>query len=46
MDQWAADPQHWDAMLDLIIITELGAGYAHYSGSDFGGYITVDMGRP
>jgi uncharacterized protein YkwD len=43
MDQWRADPGHWDFVLNPYI-TEIGVGYAYYANSDFGGYITVDMG--
>jgi uncharacterized protein YkwD len=43
MDQWRADPGHWDFVLNPYI-SEIGVGYAYYSSSDFGGYITVDMG--
>lgn len=43
ISQWRSDGPHWDAVLDPSV-TEIGAGYAYYSGSDFGGYITVDMG--
>ena len=43
MDQWSADPGHWDLVLNPYI-NEIGVGYAFYSASDFGGYITVDMG--
>jgi uncharacterized protein YkwD len=43
MDQWRADPGHWDFVLNPYI-TEIGVGYAYYQDSDFGGYITVDMG--
>jgi len=42
MDQWRADPGHWDFVLNPYI-GEIGVGYAYYSASDFGGYITVDM---
>jgi uncharacterized protein YkwD len=42
MDQWRADPGHWDFVLNPYI-TEIGVGYAFYSASDFGGYFTVDM---
>lgn len=45
INQWQSDKPHWDAVLDPNV-TEIGAGYAYYSGSDFGGYITVDMGSP
>lgn len=43
MNQWQADAPHWDSVLDSSMV-EIGAGYAYYSSSDFGGYITVDMG--
>ncbi len=43
MDQWRADQGHWDFVLNPYI-TEIGVGYAYYENSDFGGYITVDMG--
>ncbi len=43
IDQWRADPGHWDFVLNPAI-TEIGVGYAYYANSDFGGYITVDMG--
>ena len=43
MDQWRADPDHWDFVLNPGI-SEIGVGYAYYANSDFGGYITVDMG--
>lgn len=43
MDQWRADPGHWDFVLNPYS-TEIGVGYAYYASSDFGGYITVDMG--
>ena len=43
MDQWRADPGHWDFVLNPYI-SEIGVGYAYYSSSDFGGYITVDFG--
>ena len=43
MDQWRADPGHWDFVLNPYI-SEIGVGYAYYANSDFGGYITVDMG--
>ncbi len=44
MDQWAADAPHWESVIDAQI-TEVGIGYAYYANSDFGGYITVDMGN-
>jgi uncharacterized protein YkwD len=43
MDQWRADPGHWDFVLNPLI-NEIGVGYAYYANSDYGGYITVDMG--
>jgi uncharacterized protein YkwD len=43
MDQWRADPGHWDFVLNPYI-SEIGVGYAYYASSDFGGYITVDFG--
>ena len=45
MDQWQADAAHWNVVLDPQA-TSMGVGYAYYSGSDYGGYITVDMGNP
>jgi len=45
MDQWQADTTHWNAVLDPQA-TSIGVGYAYYSGSGYGGYITVDMGNP
>lgn len=42
MDQWAADAGHWEAVLNPSF-TEIGAGYAYYANSDFGGYFTVDF---
>jgi uncharacterized protein YkwD len=45
MDQWAADPPHWESVLTPFA-TEIGVGYAYFSGSDFGGYITVDISGP
>jgi uncharacterized protein YkwD len=45
MDQWRADPGHWEFVLNPGI-SEIGVGYAYYANSDFGGYITVDFGSP
>lgn len=42
MEQWAADPPHWEIVLNPSV-TEIGAGYAYYADSDFGAYITVDF---
>jgi len=43
MNQWKADPPHWDAVLDPAA-RGFGIGYAYFADSDFGGYITVDFG--
>lgn len=45
MDQWAADLPHWEVVLNPYT-SEMGVGYAYFSGSDFGGYITVDFAGP
>jgi uncharacterized protein YkwD len=45
MSQWRNSTEHWEAVLDSRV-TEIGIGYAYYAQSNFGGYITVDMGRP
>ena len=45
MKQWQADQPHWDVVLNAAN-TEIGVGYAYYSSSEFGGYITVDFGGP
>lgn len=45
MDQWRADADHWQAVLSPNA-SLIGVGYAYYSASDFGGYITVDFGKP
>jgi uncharacterized protein YkwD len=45
MNQWRADQPHWDIVLNAGV-TQIGVGYAYYSSSDFGGYITVDLGSP
>lgn len=42
MDQWAADPGHWEIVLNALA-TEMGIGYAYNANSDFGGYFTVDL---
>ena len=42
MDQWRMD-EHWNYVLGSY--TLIGVGYAYNSCSDFGGYITVDLGR-
>lgn len=43
IDQWRADAGHWEVVLNPTI-TQIGVGYAYYADSDFGGYITVDLG--
>ena len=43
LNQWRSDQSHWDAVLNSGV-TQIGVGYAYYSSSDFGGYITVNMG--
>ncbi|MCC7118273.1 MAG: hypothetical protein IT310_07080 [Anaerolineales bacterium] len=45
LEQWRADADHWDAVLSPNV-SLMGVGYAYYSASDFGGYITVDFGKP
>ena len=45
MNQWQSDQPHWDIVLNGGI-TEIGVGYAYYSSSEYGGYITVDFGSP
>lgn len=43
MDQWRKD-EHWDYVLGRNY-TQIGVGYAYNSCSNFGGYITVDLGE-
>jgi uncharacterized protein YkwD len=43
MVQWHRD-EHWDYVLRAHY-TQIGVGYAYNSCSDFGGYITVDLGE-
>jgi uncharacterized protein YkwD len=43
MYQWRSDPGHWEFVINAGN-TQIGVGYAYYSQSDFGGYITVDFG--
>jgi len=45
IDQWRADEGHWDIVMNPYN-THIGVGYAYYADSDFGGYITVDVGIP
>lgn len=44
MNQWKADPDHWDAVINSRV-NEIGVGYAFVRTSSFGGYWTVDMGQ-
>lgn len=45
MNQWRVDPLHWDSITNSRV-TEIGAGYVFVRTSSFGGYWTVNMGRP
>jgi uncharacterized protein YkwD len=45
INQWRSDQPHWDIVLNGGV-TQIGAGYAYYSSSEYGGYITVDFGGP
>lgn len=45
IDQWRADEGHWDIVMNPYN-THIGVGYAYYADSNFGGYITVDVGIP
>jgi uncharacterized protein YkwD len=45
MNQWKADPLHWDTVINSRV-TEIGVGYAFVRTSSYGGYWTVNMGRP
>jgi len=42
INQWRMD-EHWDYVLGNF--TQIGAGYAYNSCSDYGGYFTVDFGE-
>jgi uncharacterized protein YkwD len=42
MDQWRRD-EHWNFVLGTF--TQIGAGYAYNSCSDYGGYFTVDLSQ-
>lgn len=42
MNQWRAEPGHWEFVMSAN--TQIGVGYAYYSQSDYGGYFTVDLG--
>jgi uncharacterized protein YkwD len=45
MNQWRNDPIHWDAVINSRV-TEIGVGYVFSRTSAYGGYWTVNMGRP
>lgn len=45
MNQWKIDPLHWDAIINSRV-TEIGVGYVFVRTSSYGGYWTVNMGRP
>jgi len=45
MNQWKIDPLHWDAVINSRV-TEIGVGYVFVRTSSYGGYWTVNMGRP
>jgi len=45
MNQWRIDPTHWDAVINSRV-TEIGVGYVFVRTSSYGGYWTVNMGRP
>lgn len=45
MNQWRNDPIHWDAVINSRV-TEIGVGYVFARTSAYGGYWTVNMGRP
>jgi uncharacterized protein YkwD len=45
MNQWRNDPIHWEAVLNSRV-TEIGVGYVFSRTSAYGGYWTVNMGRP
>lgn len=45
MNQWRTDPLHWDTIINSRV-TEIGVGYVFVRTSSYGGYWTVNMGRP
>jgi uncharacterized protein YkwD len=45
VDSWMDDKPHRDVILDPDLV-EFGAGYSYVAGSAYGGYFTVDFGRP
>ena len=42
---WMNDPPHKDGILDPKV-TDFGAGFSYWAGSEYGSYYTVDFGRP
>lgn len=45
MNQWRNDPLQWDSVINSRV-TEIGVGYAFVRTSSYGGYWTVNMGKP
>ena len=45
MNQWKVDPLLWDVVINSRV-TEIGVGYVFVRTSSYGGYWTVNMGRP
>ncbi|RIK31967.1 MAG: hypothetical protein DCC56_07285 [Anaerolineae bacterium] len=45
MNQWKITPLDWDAIINSRV-TEIGVGYVFVRTSSYGGYWTVNMGRP
>lgn len=45
MNQWRITPLDWDAIINSRV-TEIGVGYVFVRTSSYGGYWTVNMGRP
>ena len=45
MNQWKVDPLQWDVVINSRV-TEIGVGYVFVRTSSYGGYWTVNMGRP
>ncbi len=45
INQWKVDPLQWDVVTNSRV-TEIGVGYAFVRTSSYGGYWTVNMGRP
>ena len=44
-DWWMKDPPHRQSILDPKL-EDFGAGYSYVADSEYGGYFTVDFGRP